>query len=169
LQADQRLGQEQYPGAENKGVQPVSPEQLREQQVMQEVGQLIETTRDKQAAEDLYRYSASTPGDQEISDAVGYSAPNPPGLSDPFLIEEWIYNQAMNYDSRLDHGLAPDMAAELLIKYGFDPDLARLGLVAPEAAQPMSPHGRLEEKAVSGAHDAGMTIRNMLFGGSESQ
>jgi hypothetical protein len=33
----------------------------------------------------------------------------------------------------------------------------------------MSPHGRLEEKAVRGAHDAGMAIRNMLFGGGESQ
>ena len=174
LQADPRLGQEQYPGSENKGVQPPSPEQLREQKVMQEVGQLIETTRDKQSAEELYRHTASAPGDQQISDAVGYSAPNPPGMSDPMLIEEWIYNQAANFDPRLDHGLEPDMAAELLIKYGFEPDWARLGIAMPEAqaqapARPLSPHAELEQKALRGASDAGESIRNMLFGGSESK
>jgi len=97
---------------------------IMEAQQAEILGGLAQVTEGKQYAEKLRRNvldmgkqgSPTTPSD------------NPPSELDPTGLEQWIYQQAWNYDPRINQGISPDKAAELLISEGFVPDYAALGL-----------------------------------------
>jgi len=51
-------------------------------------------------------------------------------MSNPMAVEEWVYNQVMNYmPGPMEQGLSPEQGAQILTRYGFPVDWARLGVV----------------------------------------
>jgi len=134
VQGDPRLAQEQYPGAENKGVSagPVStgpPPADKIRQGLRKVASpqaqedkalsgLVEETAKRQQAELGYMMTASTPEAEAFRRARKQQ-------------EEWYYYQAMNYDPMAagsQQGIDPNEAAQMLWDSGYEPDMARLGI-----------------------------------------
>lgn len=111
-------GQQAQPAAQ----QP-SPQQQAEQKAAKDVGTLADTTAGKQDAAELYKASASPGRDMAIK------SPSPPPMTDPGMVQDWVYQQAMNYNPMLNQGMSPIEAEELLRLYGFAVDYDRLGMV----------------------------------------
>jgi hypothetical protein len=111
-------------------------------------------------------YAALHSGGEQLSVAAA-------AQTDPGGIAEYIYIEAQNYNPTINQGLEPWEAAKMLQMYGLPVDWQRLGIVdvGPEQAPPtpLSPHGELEQKAVSGASQAGEKIRSAFTGGSGEQ
>lgn len=168
-QEDPRAGQEQYPGAENKGVAAdLAQANTAQAQMDRSLEGLVTATEEKRQAADIYAATAAT--------AIGPPSPagsSPPGMMNPpEYVEDYLYNMAMNYDPRINQGMRPDLVAELLLDRGFVVDWERLGSVEPyeepqqtRSQQPYkSPHARLGEKATAGASAAGEKIRGAFSG-----
>jgi len=135
---------------------------------IQGVAQLATTVAEKQDSAQIYMNTSGQKGDFVPMMSV------PPPMTDPEGMQDWIYNQANNFNPGpvLYQGMPPEEAALLLQELGYPVDYQRLGIpdpAAPEqpakASRPRSAHGRLEEKAVTGARKAGEKIRSMFTGG----
>jgi hypothetical protein len=102
-----------------------------EERATRKVGEIAQMGYDKQTAAKIVELTASVPGDVgSVSDVT-----MPPPMTEPGAVEEWIYQQALNYDPRIGQGLAPEEAAKMLSQYGFPVDWARLGIGEPLPAQ----------------------------------
>ena len=142
------------------------------QNIVQEMmAGLSNTTAQKQDAAKLMAATSSTAGEWTAP-----ATPTPPPMTDPAMVEEWVYNQVFNYmPGPVEQGLTPEQGAQILIRYGFEPDYAALGLVPmsegaqanvkPAPSDRNSQKANLDRKAVHGAMDAGRTIREMITGG----
>ena len=134
VQGDPRLAQEQYPGAQNKGVEagPVSAgpppaEKIRQglrrvaspqAQEDKALSGLVDETAKRQKAEAGYMMTASTPEAEAFRTARKQQ-------------EEWYYYQAMNFDplaTGSQRGIDPNEAAQMLWDSGYEPDMTRLGI-----------------------------------------
>lgn len=115
-------------GATEAMAQANSPES----RVKRHVEGAVKATAERQDAEKRYIASAGVP--ESIALPQGPLSPlsdMPPPVTDPGgeWTQEWIYQQAMNYDPRINQGMSPRAAEQLLLQLKFVPDLARLGIV----------------------------------------
>jgi hypothetical protein len=134
VQGDPRLAQEQYPGAENKGVAAdLVQANTPQAKIERNVEALVTATKEKRQAADVIAATSVTPS--------GTPAPagdaTPGMMSPPEFVEDYLYNLAMNYDPRpgMTQGMRPDLVAEMLLERGFAVDWARLGTMEIEPQQ----------------------------------